>query len=182
MAEMISPQQALRLVQDENAILADVREPDEYARMRIAGARLMPISVLACLPEDEDKERPIIYFCRSGRRTTAGASLLDARGHGRTCILEGGILGWKSAGLPLVEQNLPLPIMRQVQLIAGGLVLLFVLLGMAFPPLLWVAALVGLGLMTAGITGFCGMALLLQKMPWNRKGRSCTPADRGASL
>lgn len=182
MAQMISPQQASRLVQNENAILADTREPDEYARMRIAGARLMPLSVLACLPEDEDKERPIIYFCRSGHRTTAGESILDARGHERAYILEGGILGWKSAGLPLVEENLPLPIMRQVQLIAGGLILLFVLLGMTFSPVLWLAALVGLGLMTAGITGFCGMALLLQKMPWNRERKSCASVDHGAPL
>lgn len=174
MTKMISPQQALRLVQDENAIFADTRETDEYARMRIAGARLVPISVLACLPEDEDKERPIIFFCRSGHRTKAEESILDARGHERTYILEGGILSWKSAGLPLVEEKLPLPVMRQVQLIAGGLVLLFVLLGMLFPPLFWLAALVGLGLVTAGITGFCGMALLLQKMPWNRaRGRCC---------
>ncbi|SBV90929.1 Inner membrane protein YgaP [uncultured delta proteobacterium] len=173
MAQMIQPQQALRLVRDENAILADTREPDEYARMRIAGARLMPLSVLACLPEDEDKERPIVYFCRSGHRTKTGESLLDARGHARTYILEGGILGWKSAGLPLVVESLPLPVMRQVQLIAGGLILLFVLLGMVFSPFLWLAALVGLGLVTAGITGFCGMALVLQKMPWNRRRSSC---------
>ena len=182
MAQMISPQQALRLVQDENAILTDTREPDEYARMRIAGARLMPLSVLACLPEDEDKERPVIYFCRSGHRTSAGMSTLDARGHARTYILEGGILGWKSAGLPLVEENLPLPIMRQVQLIAGGLILLFVLSGMAFSPFLWLAALVGVGLMTAGITGFCGMALLLQKMPWNKDRKGCKSVDRAAPL
>lgn len=173
MAQMILPRQALRLIQDEKAILTDTREPDEYARMRIAGARLMPLSVLACLPEDEDKERPVIYFCRSGHRTKAGEPILDARGHGRAYILEGGILGWKSAGLPLVTESLPLPIMRQVQLIAGGLILLLVLLGMVFSPFLWLAALVGLGLMTAGITGFCGMALLLQKMPWNKTRSGC---------
>lgn len=182
MAQMISPQQALRLVQNENAILADTREPDEYARMRITGARLMPLSVLACLPEDEDTERPIIYFCRSGRRTMAGESILKARGHERAYILEGGILGWKSAGLPLVEESQPLPVMRQVHLIAGGLILLFVLPGMAFPSFLWLAALVGLGLMTAGITGFCGMALLLQKMPWNRERKGCNDAGRGTPL
>lgn len=173
MARILSPQEAFRLVQDENSILADTREPDEYARMRIVGARLMPLSVLACLPEDEDKERPIIFFCRSGRRTTAGESILDARGHERTYILENGILGWKSAGLPLVMENLPLPIMRQVQLIAGGVILLFVLLGMVFSPFLWGAALVGLGLMVAGISGFCGMAVLLQKMPWNKDRGNC---------
>lgn len=176
MAQMISPQQALHLVQNENAILVDTRESSEYARMRIAGARLMPVSVLACLPEDEDKERPAIFFCNSGGRTKTSESALDARGHERTYILEGGIQSWKSAGLPLVIEKLPLPIMRQVQLIAGGLILLFVLLGMAFPPFLWLAGLVGLGLMVAGITGFCGMAVLLQKMPWNKDGVGCKSA------
>ncbi len=173
MAQMISPQEAARLVQDEHAILADTREPEEYARLRIAGAYLMPISVIGCLPEDNDKKRPIIYFCRSGHRTKAGESMLDARGHERTYILEGGILGWKSAGLPLVVESLPPPIMRQVQITAGGLMLLFVLLSLLFSPFIWLAAFVGFGLMMAGITGFCGMALLLQKMPWSKEQSSC---------
>lgn len=173
MAHTISPQQALKMFQDDGAILVDTREPEEYARMRIAGARLMPISVLACLPDDSDKDRPAIYFCQSGRRTKAGEPVLDARGHKSTYILEGGILGWQSAGLPLVVEKLPLPVMRQVHVAAGSLVLLFVLLGMHFSPLLWLAALVGAGLLFAGITGFCGMALFLQKMPWNRARSSC---------
>jgi Rhodanese-related sulfurtransferase len=173
MAQMISPQQAFALAQDESGLLIDVRESDEFARMRIAGAHLMPISVLGCLPEDENKERPVVFFCRSGRRTTVCEALLDSRGHARTYIMEGGILAWKTAGLPLVEERLSPPIQRQIQLGAGGMVLLLVLLGMIFPSILWLAALVGLGLMVAGITGFCGLGLLLQRMPWNVANGSC---------
>jgi len=173
MAQMISPQQALALVRDERALLIDVREPDEYARMRIAVAQLMPISILGCLPEDENKERPVVFFCRSGSRTAAGEALLDSRGHASTYIMEGGILAWKTARLPLVEEQRPLPIQRQIQLGAGSMILLFVLLGMIFPSFLWLAALVGFGLMVAGITGFCGLGLVLQRMPWNAGHRSC---------
>lgn len=183
MADMISPQHAFQMLQNEGAVFVDTREPDEYARLRIAGARLMPLSVLACLPPDDDKSRPVIYFCHSGRRTKAGESVLDARGHKGTYILEGGILGWQSAGLPLVAEKLPLPIMRQVHVAAGGLVLLFVLLGMLAPPLLWLAALVGAGLMFSGISGFCGMAIFLQKMPWNKRRSNCKSAGgSGARL
>lgn len=173
MANMISPQQAFHMLQNEGAVLVDTRESDEYMRMRIAGSRLMPMSVLGCLPDDDDKERPAIYFCHSGRRTKAGESVIDARGHKSTHIMEGGIMGWEAAGLPLVVEKLPLPMMRQVQVAAGGLVLLFVLLGMLFPPFFWLAALVGAGLMFAGITGFCGLVMLLRKLPWNKVRSEC---------
>lgn len=173
MAQMISPQQAFNMLQKDEAIFVDTREPEEYARIRIAGARLMPLSVLGCMPDDNDKERAAVYFCHSGRRTKAGEAVLDARGHKGAYILEGGILGWQAAGLPLIAEKLPMPVMRQVHLAVGGLVLLFVLLGMVFSPFLWLAALVGAGLMFSGLTGFCGMALFLQKMPWNKGRSSC---------
>lgn len=168
MAQMISPQEAFKMCKDGNAVLVDTREPEEYARMRIAESRLMPLSVLASLPDDNDKERPAIYFCKSGRRTCAGEAALDARGHKGIYIMEGGITAWKAAGFDLIEERHPLPIMRQVHVAAGGLVVLFVLLGMLVPQLLWLAALVGAGLMFAGLTGFCGLALFLRKMPWNK--------------
>ena len=60
--------------------------------------------------------------------------------------------------------------MRQVQLAAGGLVVLGVVLGSTVSPWLYgVAGFVGAGLMFAGATGFCGMARMLQHMPWNRR-------------
>ena len=86
-------------------------------------------------------------------------------------ILQGGLDGWRAAGLPTrLDRAQPLEIMRQVQLVAGGLVLLGVLLGFLVAPAFFgLSAFVGAGLMMAGATGWCGMAKLLQAMPWNRR-------------
>ena len=59
--------------------------------------------------------------------------------------------------------------MRQVQIVAGGLVLLGVILSQAAAPgWIWLSGFVGAGMIFAGISGFCGMARLLAVMPWNR--------------
>jgi len=69
-----------------------------------------------------------------------------------------------------VDRHQPLELMRQVQLAAGGLVLLGVALGfLVGPGFFALSGLVGAGLMMAGATGWCGMARLLQHMPWNRR-------------
>lgn len=85
-------------------------------------------------------------------------------------MLDGGLNAWEKAGLP-VETNAdaPLEIMRQVQIAAGSLVLIGVLLGFLVAPAWFgLSAFVGAGLTYAGVTGFCGMARLLMLMPWNR--------------
>ncbi|WP_325231663.1 YgaP-like transmembrane domain, partial [Sphingobium sp.] len=64
----------------------------------------------------------------------------------------------------------PIEVMRQVQLVAGGLVLLGVVLGFLVAPAFFgLSAFVGAGLIMAGATGWCGMARLLRLMPWNRR-------------
>ena len=61
-------------------------------------------------------------------------------------------------------------IMRQVQITAGSLVVISVVLGLAVQTaFLGLAAFVGAGLVFAGSTGWCGMARLLAIMPWNRQ-------------
>ena len=68
------------------------------------------------------------------------------------------------------DKSQPLPLMRQVQIVAGVLILLGVALGYAFSSgFFLLSAFVGAGLTFAGITGFCGMARLLALMPWNRR-------------
>ena len=153
----------------KGATLVDIRGPDEYAREHIAGALHVPLDRLEDLPKVEG---PIIFHCKSGMRTQANeAALRTAAGFTPCHILEGGLEGWRSAGLPTrLDRKQPLEIMRQVQLAAGGLVLLGVLLGFLITPALFgLSAFVGAGLMMAGATGWCGMAKLLQAMPWNRR-------------
>jgi rhodanese-related sulfurtransferase len=68
------------------------------------------------------------------------------------------------------DRRAPLPMMRQVQIAAGSLVLAGVLLGALVAPAFYgIAGFVGAGLVFAGMTGFCGMANILGLMPWNRR-------------
>ena len=154
------------------AVLIDVREPDEHARERIAGARLAPLSSFDPKALAGERAKIAIFHCNSGNRTTQAAAQLLGAGFAEAYQLEGGLQGWKKAGLPVIrDRKAPLPIMRQVQIAAGSLVLLGTLLAVLLSP--WFMALpafVGAGLVMAGFTGFCGMANLLARMPWNRGG------------
>lgn len=164
----IAPQEAKRLI-DAGATLIDIRAPDEYARESIPGARNLPLGETPpALPG------PVVFHCRSGMRTSANAAKLAGSVDCEAYLLDGGIEAWKRAGLPVErDASQPIEIMRQVQIAAGSLVALSVLLGFLFSPLLYLlAAFVGCGLVFAGLTGWCGMAQLLEFAPWNRRASS----------
>ncbi len=157
--------------------LIDVRERDEHLRERIAEARCVPASAL---PQQLDTEGDdIIFHCRSGARTQAHAAALAASTAGKAYVLEGGLDAWKKAGLAVERTaGAPLEIMRQVQMTAGGLVLLGVMLGyFVSPGFLALSGFVGAGLFFAGASGWCGMARLLALMPWNRMPRAGSSAS-----
>ena len=153
------------------AILVDIREADEYAREHIVGARLVPLSGFDRHNLDAEHGKAVVFHCKSGNRTAMNASRILAKGFADVFTLDGGIDAWKKAGLPIhQEASAPLEMQRQVQLAAGFLVLVGVALGFTLAPA-WFAlsGFVGAGLMFAGATGTCGMAHLLQIMPWNRR-------------
>lgn len=158
---------AKRLI-DQGAMLVDIRETDEHARERVPGARNVPLSRLGTLPTGS---KAVVFHCRSGARTSANAARLAAAADCQAYVLEGGIDAWKKAGLPVAaDRSQPIEIMRQVQIAAGSLVLLGVVLGLwVSPAFLGLSAFVGAGLMFAGASGWCGMAKLLGVMPWNRR-------------
>jgi len=167
----ISPERAKRLL-EEGAMLVDIREADEHAREKIAGAQPMPLSKLDEADLAVHEGKPVLFHCKSGARTLANAPRL-ARKAGDGCeayIVEGGLDAWKRAGLPVVtDRRQPIELQRQVQIVAGCLVFFGTLLGLLVSTWFFAVPLfVGGGLMNAGITGFCGMARLLVYMPWNR--------------
>jgi rhodanese-related sulfurtransferase len=156
----------------QGAILVDIREADERARAHIPGTRHMPLSKLDEADVALHEGKPVIFHCRSGARTLANAPRLAARA-GDACeayVVEGGLDAWRKAGLPVVtDRSQPLELQRQVQIGAGSLALVGTLLGAFVSPWFYVVpGFVGAGLLTAGVTGFCGMALLLMRAPWNR--------------
>jgi hypothetical protein len=103
-------------------------------------------------------------------RTSSNSSRLRGAVPREAYKLAGGIEGWKQAGLPVVtDDRQPIEINRQVMIAAGSLVLLFVLLGgLVAPAFCLLAGLIGAGLVFGGVSGWCGMAKLLEAMPWNR--------------
>jgi rhodanese-related sulfurtransferase len=114
----------------------------------------------------------LVFHCRSGARTAGNAGRLAAASEGcEAFILEGGLEAWKKAGLPVsIDRRQPIELMRQVQIAAGSLVLLGIVLGALVAPGFYaLSAFVGAGLLFAGLSGFCGMARLLAVMPWNRR-------------
>lgn len=176
-ATPLSPADA-RLAIDRGARLIDIRGTDEHARERIPGAISLPLYRIADLPRDG---LPVVFHCRTGMRTSAhAAQLVSAASGAPAFLLDGGINGWRRAGLPTIaDRSQPLEIMRQVQITAGALVLSGVLLGLFVAPGFFaLSAFVGSGLMFAGVTGWCGMARLLQVMPWNRRAVAASTAPR----
>lgn len=89
-------------LQNGNApLLVDVRTPQEFASDgHIAGSRLLPLQVLDQRYEELPKDQPIVCVCRSGNRSQVACEQLAALGYEDLTNLAGGMIGWKSSGLP----------------------------------------------------------------------------------
>jgi len=172
----MTPQQARDLLDAGKAMLIDVRDADEYRDEHIAYAASVPLSSVHRIGSDFrlPSGRKIILHCLSGARAGQACSTISRDFPGSEIYnLEGGINAWKEAGLPVVagrKGGAGFPsLFRQVQVAVGGIVLACVAIGFSgYTPAFAVAGLVGGMLALAGITGWCGMALLLARMPWNR--------------
>lgn len=179
-AASVSPRDAAALTGSGAAYVVDVREPDEHRREHVAGASLHPSSSFsasgfpAAIPG-----RTALILCRSGNRASKVAAALRAAGRTDVAVIEGGILAWAAAGLPVVANaKAPLPLVRQVMMMAGAMLVTFTALAALVNP--WFLAgtgFVGMGLFMAGLTGFCPMATVLSKMPWNRATAPQLPAN-----
>ena len=163
------------------AVLIDIREPDEYAREHIPGARLVPLSGFDATDFPEDHDKIGVFHCASGTRTCDAAPQILRTGFREVYHLHGGLRAWEKAGLAVNRnRKAPISIMRQVQITAGSLIVLGILLALLVSPwFMALSAFVGAGLMFAGISGTCAMANLLAVMPWNRLAEppAATPAD-----
>ncbi len=163
---------------EDKAVVIDIRESDEYAREHIPGSRLVPLSGFDSADFAHDHDKVGVFHCSSGNRTCEAASRILSTGFNEVYQLEGGLQAWRKAGFAVnLNRKAPISIMRQVQITAGSMVVLGVLLGFLVSP--WFVALsgfVGAGLMFAGISGTCALAGLLSLMPWNRP-QGPSPAD-----
>jgi rhodanese-related sulfurtransferase len=153
-----------------DAVLVDVRERGMFASERIAGATSTPLDELDPARMPGRPGQRLVFNCQVGVASGKAAARLAEAGRADVYNLAGGLNAWKAAGLAVVrDPGAPMPIMRQVQIAAGSLVVLGVLLGATVSP--WgyaLSGLIGAGLVFSGASGSCMMAALLMKLPFNR--------------
>lgn len=149
----------------------DVRTPLEFAEVHVPQARSVPLDELNPDSLQLQKGKPVYLLCRSGQRATKAAEKLAKEGFSQPVVIEGGTLAWIDANLPVERSAVKIiSLERQVRIAAGSLVLAGVLLGwFVHRGFYGLSAFVGAGLVFAGVTDFCGMGLLLAKLPWNKR-------------
>lgn len=158
-------------MEQDRVTLIDVQEPSEFAGEHIPGARLMPLSTFDPDAVAAESGNYLVLYCQTGNRSAEAAQKLFLAGIEQVIHLNGGLSEWKRQGYRTnVNKNAPISIMRQVQIVAGSLVLLGTLLGAFVSPwFLFLSGFVGAGLTFAGISGTCAMARLLAKLPYNQR-------------
>lgn len=175
--ETISPQQLHEVKgRGRYAPVLDVRSVAEYRAGHIPGAQLIPVDVLS---EDAlaqtfkrpslGREETLYITCHTGPRARQAAERLQGAGYKNVTLIEGGTQRWEQLGLPVERCGKALSLERQVQIAIGSLLVMKVLLGFSVHELFFaLTALIGVGLIVAGTTRWCGMAKLIARMPWNR--------------
>lgn len=154
----------------ERPQIIDVRSPAEFDSGHLPGAVNIPMEAIASRLDDIDLSAPTVLVCQSGTR--AGV-VCESVGHRfeNVAVLEGGTKEWIAQGGSVVRTTRSgLSLMAQSLLGAGIMNLVGVLLAvMVHPAWIGLNAFVSVGLILAGSTGFCMMAIVLSKMPWNKK-------------
>lgn len=99
----IGAKDAVRLINDENALVLDIREPGDYKAGHIINAKNIPYSRLSeeTAVAGGDKDRLIIVYCKSGTNSPAACGKLQAAGYTRVHCLKNGLLGWQEENLPV---------------------------------------------------------------------------------
>ncbi|WP_303674657.1 rhodanese-like domain-containing protein [Vampirovibrio chlorellavorus] len=151
----------------KNEFIIDVRSPDEFAQEHIPGSVNIPLPLLSASVDQLKSLPELILSCRSGNRANQAYQQLQAMGFHNVRLLEDGLQGWKAARRETVSFKKGYSIMQQVQIIVG----IMVLTGTLYKPLWFLALMAGAGMLMAGLTNTCLMAVLLAKLPWNRIGR-----------
>jgi rhodanese-related sulfurtransferase len=170
----ITPQQLIELCKGNgNPDLIDVRTPVEFREVHVEFARNVPLDRLdpatLLASRNGSKDEPLYLICRAGSRGRQACEKFLAAGFTNVVNVEGGTLACLECGLPVVRGKKAISLERQVRIAAGLLVLLGALLGwLVHPAFIGLSALIGAGLVFAGVTDTCGMGMLLARMPWNQ--------------
>jgi rhodanese-related sulfurtransferase len=163
--------------------MIDVRTPAEFREIHLEHARNVPLDRLdvdALMSARNGSAGEVLYVvCQSGSRGRQACERFLEAGYRNVVNVEGGTKACVAAGLPAVRGKSAISLERQVRMAAGSLVLLGVALSFVHPAFIALSAFVGAGLLFAGLTDTCGMALFLARMPWNQSVQArvscCTP-------
>lgn len=170
-----------KLLQEDKAVLLDVRTPTEILEQEIPDSILMPFDLVSAerIKETVGTGKKVVFVCRSGGRAIQAAE--SVAGSVDSAVLDGGIVAWNSNGLPIKEGVKRIPLDRQVLIAVGSLLLFTLLLMLAVSTkFIVLVAFFGAAMIYAGVSGNCGMARVLLLMPWN-KSPLCTSAACGAA-
>lgn len=171
----IDPSELVRMRAADPAVhVIDVRTPGEFETGHIEGAYNVPLDLLGEHAHDlAALDHHVVLVCQSGARATKALDQLVAAGKSNLRLLQGGMTAWTASGGHVARTNATRwPMERQVRLVAGSMVLTSIVASIGFPPVRYVAGLVGAGLTFAAVTDTCGMGMVLAKLPYNR-GVSC---------
>ncbi|PIR85610.1 sulfurtransferase [Candidatus Kaiserbacteria bacterium CG10_big_fil_rev_8_21_14_0_10_44_10] len=149
----------------------NVCTPAEYKEKHIKGVRSVPLDTLHTKVDELNKKKTVYIHCRSGNRGRQAIEKLQALGVTAELVnVEGGLMAWEEAGFETGSHTKRIPIIRQVFIGAGALIIIGLLLThLVNYNFLLIPFFVSIGLLVSGITGWCGAAIILSKMPWNNK-------------
>jgi rhodanese-related sulfurtransferase len=183
MIPSIPPKQLAALERDgERFELIDVRTPAEYREVHVQRARNVPLDRLdPAVLRQEIGGLPLYIICRSGNRARQACEKLLAAGLCDVINVEGGTQAWDAAGLPVVRGPKTISLERQVRIASGLLVVTGSALAYFVSPY-WIVlpALVGSGLVFAGITDTRGRAMLLARIHRNHVNDSARAQEQRA--
>ena len=186
LVKTVDPVEIQRLLDTGYAVeLIDVRTPAEYREIHAVGAKNVPLDKLdptQMIHGRDSGSEPLYLICRSDSRGKKACEAFIAAGYTNVVNVAGGTIAWDDLGLPVVRGKKTISLERQVRIASGLLVLIGVASGwLVHPACSGLAAFVGAGLVFAGVTDTCGMAMLLAKMPWNQVKDSSDPSSSGSS-
>ena len=167
--QFVDPARAKELI-DAGAQLVDIRTASEFKSEHINGAAHLPMSSFEEAQLKNFDAKDVIFYCQSDSRAKRLIKKIQATNTPNYYVLEGGISAWKKNNFSTQQKmRRPFEMQRQIHIVAGSLILLGFLLANFVSNWFYLLPLfVGAGLLFAGLTGFCGMAILLMKMPWNQ--------------
>ena len=102
----VTPAEAVRFINKEDALVLDIRESNELGQGSIRGARHLALSVLKQRLEElhEYIEKPVIAYCKAGNRSTQACEILKKNNFSNVMSLKGGLEAWKMDNLPVVKK------------------------------------------------------------------------------